>query len=643
VRIDLLDGDGNFIRSTLTDANGEYEFTGLASGDYSVREHQPSGYFDLDAHVGDGGGTRLHTNLLADIEVGSDEHWTNYDFCEGPPAQISGYVYVDGTPIATNDSLTPQQIYAHRNGFRTSDDTPIAGVVLELRNGTDGTPITGDMALPGTYGAGPIRVTTDANGYYQFVGLAAGTYAVVEVQPDGYLDGRDMPGLLGGFAVNPFGIPATRLGGDILSDDISLILNDFRDRFGDNAIVRIPLAAGQHAQENNFSEAQAGPVFQSPPPENPLPPPPGVFVYGEPNFPANPQLYRLPPNPTRMPDWSDGSSKAMGYTWHLSVVNAGQPRSVSETMTVYRLTAAPITAAAWNDVPLNAGHWTLGRFEGGNVSILREETFGHPDATPVTGDFNGDGVWDVGVFHDGRWYLDLNGNGVWDEGDLWAKLGGEGDLPVTGDWDDDGKTDIGIYGPAWARDPWAVYNEPGLPDADNYPTSPLAKRKNVPPTADEATSGGRLMKRTSQGKPRADVIDHVFLYGAAGDVPVTGDWNGDGIPTIGVYRDGEWTIDLNGDGRLGDSDGRYTYGQPGDYPVIGDFNSDGVDELGVYRDGRWIIDTNGNRQIDAHDTVFELGQAGDVPVVGDWDGDGTDDPGTYRPGVVEDRVSRRAG
>ena len=185
------------------------------------------------------------------------------------------------------------------------------------------------------------------------------------------------------------------------------------------------------------------------------------------------------------------------------------------------------------------------------------------------------------------------------------------DLPVTGDWDDDGKTDIGIYGPAWARDPWAIQHEPGLPDCGQLSRrSPLAKTKNVPPTADEATSGGRMLKRTAQGKPRADLIDHVFHYGTPGDVPVTGDWNGDGIRTIGVFRDGEWTLDLDGDGRFTETDGRYAFGQAGDLPVIGDFNGDGVDEIGVYRDGQWIIDTNGNRQIDAHDTVFALGDSG---------------------------------
>jgi serine-aspartate repeat-containing protein C/D/E len=643
VRVDLLNKDGVVIAHTFTDTNGAYRFDDLPPGEYSVVEHQPAEYFDNKSYLGSGGGKLVSSNVISEIRVGSDVHLIEYNFCEIPPGQLSGYVFIDGQPIPTNDPLTPRQIYEQRDGVRTSDDTPLANIILELRNGTDGTPVTGDAALAGIYGDGPIRVTTDANGYYHFGGLRPGTYAVVQIHPSQYIDHRDMPGLSGGYAVNPDGIPATRGGGEFLPSEISLILNDFRDQFGENAIVRIPVVAGQHSQENNFSEVQTVPVRDVPPPEPPPRPDPIYHVYPEPIYGPNPLGWKRPPLPTRIPDWIGGSSKALGYTWHLSVVNAGQPRSVEEATLVYQLTSTPIVAGAWNDIELTAGRWTLGRFEGGNVSILREETFGHPEGKPVTGDFNGDGVCDVGIYREGRWYLDLNGNGTWDENDLWAKLGKQGDLPVTGDWDDDGKTDIGIYGKAWVRDPWAIQNEPGMPDADNYPSNPLSKKKNVPPVANEATSGGRMLKRTAHGKPRADLIDHVFLYGTPGDVPVTGDWNGDGIRSIGVYRDGQWTVDLDGDGRLTETDGRYTFGEAGDLPVIGDFNGDGVDELGVYRDGQWIIDTNGNRQIDAHDTVFALGDRGDTPVVGDWDGDGTDDPGTYQPGVVEDRVSRRAG
>ena len=85
------------------------------------------------------------------------------------------------------------------------------------------------------------------------------------------------------------------------------------------------------------------------------------------------------------------------------------------------------------------------------------------------------------------------------------------------------------------------------------------------------------------------------------------------------------------------------FGQAGDMPVVGDFNGDGVDDIGVYRGGQWIVDIDGNRQIDAKDKVFELGGAGDKPVVGDWNDDGTDDPGVYHPGPAANRVAKRAG
>lgn len=646
VQVDLLDAQGNVLATTYTNALGEYSFSGLRPGTYGVREHQPIEYFDGGERVGSVGGNKYdegNFSFFSGINIGSGVNGIQYDFCEKPAAELSGFVYIDGQPILSDDPLTAEEIAALRDGIRTSDDTPLAGVVLELRHGVSGDPILVDQALPGHYAGGagtPIRVTTDANGHYRFTGLRAGNYAVVEVQPEGVIDNLDHPGTLGGFAVNPVGLGPIPLGG--IPSPAQATLEQFRTQFGDNAIVRIALGFGQHSQENNFSEVL---IEESPPPPPPPPPPPvpppvfGPFAVPYiPPLPYAPFVFAPPP-----PTIFGGSSQVIGFTWHLSVVNAGQPRSIDSGEARFHLASAEIDAAAWENAQLTHGLWTFAAINGSEVTVLREEVFGTTDSLAVTGDFNGDGVTDIGVFIKGHWYLDLNGNGHWDESDLWAQLGSQDDLPVTGDWDADGKTDIGIYGPAWPRDPWAISREPGLPDTDNFPTLPEGKMKNMPPTLEDATSGGRTMKRTARGKSRADLIDHVFHYGVPTDAPVTGDWNGDGIRQIGVFHEGQWNLDLDGDGRFTNVDAVANFGQAGDKPISGDFDGDGVDEIGVFRDGQWLVDSNHNRELDAQDKVFELGGAGDQPVVGDWNDDGTDDPGVFKPGATTDRVARRAG
>ena len=44
-----------------------------------------------------------------------------------------------------------------------------------------------------------------------------------------------------------------------------------------------------------------------------------------------------------------------------------------------------------------------------------------PEGQPVIGDWTGNGMMRIGVFHDGTWFLDLNGNRRWD-----GKNGGDG-------------------------------------------------------------------------------------------------------------------------------------------------------------------------------------------------------------------------
>jgi serine-aspartate repeat-containing protein C/D/E len=612
VTIHLLDSQGNVI-GTTTDAKGHYSFNSLPPATYGVREEQPAGYFDDDEHAGSAGGT-VSDDLVTNIVLGSGIRAVDYDFCETPPGSLSGYVFQDGPPIEVEHAGDVPNVLAQRDGKLTSDDTRLPGVTLELRDGVTGLPILGSVALAGIYAADqPIRTTTDANGHYVFYGLPPGTYAVYDVKPEGYFTGIDTPGSMGGMVVSSLVTtdPA------VLSQLVALPHYD--------ALVGIALPRGGDAVNNNFSVVVTTVFTIEILPPQPLEPPPLLAA----GF-LNPLPPLVPPPNSIFPYLVQPQLTRTGgalYTWHLSVVDAGQPRDPLEGDQSVQLTAVrPGDEVLWQADELADGEWDLPGEAGGPAMKTRKLRFGLRGGIPISGDFNGDGKSEVGVFKDGRWFIDLNDNGVWDEGDLWAKLGHKGDRPVTGDWDGDGKTDIGIYGPAWPGDPRAVAHEPGLPDPNNENTE---VHKNVPRQPNQTAVGKRTMKLTAEGKSRADLIDHVFFYGTPGDHPVVGDWNGDGTHTIAVFRDGVWRRDTDGDGKWSKADVKAHFGQKGDLPVVGDFNGDGVDELGVYRDGTWLIDTNGNGLIDGEDRVFHLGGAGDVPIVGDWNGDGVAEPGVY--------------
>lgn len=129
-----------------------------------------------------------------------------------------------------------------------------------------------------------------------------------------------------------------------------------------------------------------------------------------------------------------------------------------------------------------------------------------------------------------------------------------------------------------------------------------------------------------------DSIDKSSLFGIAGDVPITGDWNGDGKTEIGIFRAGNWGLDYNGNFGWDASDLSGTFGIAGDIPISGDWNNDGKDEIGIFRSGTWALDSNGNRVWDSStDAVYTFGTSGDIPVTGDWNGDGKIEIGVYRP------------
>jgi len=123
------------------------------------------------------------------------------------------------------------------------------------------------------------------------------------------------------------------------------------------------------------------------------------------------------------------------------------------------------------------------------------------------------------------------------------------------------------------------------------------------------------------------VADIALAYGIAGDVPVAGDWNGDGVDTVGVYRNNAFL--LRNSNTTGIADIAVPFGIPGDVPLAGDWNGDGIDTIGVRRGGAFLL-RNSNTAGGA-DLVIPFGLASDIPIVGDWNGDGTVTIGVYRP------------
>jgi protocatechuate 3,4-dioxygenase beta subunit len=630
IRVDLLDNAGNLLRTAHTDDGGDYRFDDLAPGTYAVREHQPADHFHGGQAAGSHGGNDATRDLISAIEVPGSAALVRYDFPEIPPARISGYVFQDGPAIERETPPEPDELREYRDGRRTPDDRPLAGVTLELRN-LFGSAFDSSIALPGTYPEGPIRVQTNAQGYYEFTGLLPRTtYHVYQVQPENFLDGLDTAGESeGSLAVNPADVEANP---ELQVLIRTLTQSDTTDPNND-AILRILVGAGEHSRFNNFSEIVVEPPTLGPLPETPRPQPvetPGVPLE---TFPTPDKLFlaATPPPASLIPQYRIIDD----VSWHLSVINGGQPRGAGlDPATITVPVAGDQLMQRWNEVESNRGRWRLFDAAGETLELGRNMVIGTSTGQPLVGDFNGDGADELAIYNEGEWLIDLNANGRWDPGDLWVLLGSSIDRPVVGDWDGDGKDDVGIFGRQWHRDPLAIRRESGLPDPDN---TRRRGQKNVPPHVEDATSGQRLLRKTARGRMRADLIDHVFRYGEEADIPLVGDWNGDGVDAIAVFQEGRWRLDANADGRWTDADVEALFGQPGDIPIVGDFNGDGIDELAVVRGDVWIIDVDGDRRLTAADLQLRIPRGADeLPVAGDWDGDGRAEPGVYRYGGDEE-------
>ncbi len=190
------------------------------------------------------------------------------------------------------------------------------------------------------------------------------------------------------------------------------------------------------------------------------------------------------------------------------------------------------------------------------------------------------------------------GQGHWHltdaDGDILSFFfGNPGDVPLAGDWDCDGIATPGMFRPA----------------------------------------DGFVYLRNSSTPGVADVR---FFFGNGGDVPLAGDFDGDGCDTVSVYRPAEsrvYVVNRLGSAArgLGAAAYSYVFGDRGDTPFAGDFDGDGIDTVGLHRSSTGLVYLRQSNTTGVADLAYVFGDAGDRLVAGGWAAGAAETPAVFRP------------
>jgi hypothetical protein len=108
---------------------------------------------------------------------------------------------------------------------------------------------------------------------------------------------------------------------------------------------------------------------------------------------------------------------------------------------------------------------------------------------------------------------------------------------------------------------------------------------------------------------------------------VAGDWDGDGVDTVGVYRDGTWVLS-NGEQANPLRTMQLRFGTKGYRPVVGNWDGKRGDSIGVFREGVWVL-RNSNANGPEKLLTMHLGDDEGIPLPGAW-GTGPTMPGIAR-------------
>jgi hypothetical protein len=127
-----------------------------------------------------------------------------------------------------------------------------------------------------------------------------------------------------------------------------------------------------------------------------------------------------------------------------------------------------------------------------------------------------------------------------------------------------------------------------------------------------------------------------FFFGDPGDVPLAGDFNGDGCGTVSIYRPSNQTFYIinklgENNGGLGAAETSYVFGDPGDKAFVGDFNGNGEETVGLHRESTGLVYFRNSHTQGNADNQFIFGDPNDRLIAGDWNDDGMFSPALFRP------------
>ena len=120
--------------------------------------------------------------------------------------------------------------------------------------------------------------------------------------------------------------------------------------------------------------------------------------------------------------------------------------------------------------------------------------------------------------------------------------------------------------------------------------------------------------------------DITLTYGKPEDVPLAGDWDGDGTDTLSVQRGATFYLKNTLEGGLADK--HVVYGRAGDQALVGNFDGTAGDSIAVVRDA--VVYVRNGLGGGWADVQFNFEHDADARVVGDWFGKGVDTLAGYK-------------